>query len=358
MIAKKKILVTGASGFIGGWIVETLKLRGFQGVRAGIRSWSSAARLSRFQIEVVLCDVMSKEQLAQAMSGVTWVIHCAYGKSEVTVQGTENVLEAAMRVGVERVVHLSTTEVYGDVTGDVDEAFPLQRTGRQYGDAKIAAEQACEHYSKAGLAVTVIRPAIVYGPFGREWTVNTAQKLQSGNWGIFLGYGEGLCNLIYVSDLVDGILAAANSDRAIGEAFNLSGPQVVTWNRYFSLFNCAMGLPELECLDPRPLRAKASLMNDARRGAKFALAHCEKLLKAVSSKSLHMRALMKSAEQSLKTTPRPEDLTLYSRQARYVSTKAERLLGYRPRVALNDGLVMTVKWLEQVGLADRAWVDR
>ena len=213
---EEEILVTGASGFIGGWIVESLCLNDSANVRAGIRRWSGAARLGRFPIEIVLCDVLDRKQIMKAMQGVNCVIHCATGSSEIIIQGTKNMLNIAQRLGVERFVYISTTEVYGDQSGKIDESFPCQYTGSPYGDSKIEAENLCWKFYKKGLPVTVIRPSIVYGPFSKDWTIRLAQSLQSGNWGIFKGIADGACNLIYISELVSGILLAAHHEDAVG----------------------------------------------------------------------------------------------------------------------------------------------
>ena len=187
MTGTETILVTGAGGFIGGWIVEMLHLSQLAHVRAGIRSWSSAARLARFPIEIALCDVMDKKSIALAMSGASCVIHCVSGSSEAIIQGTGNMLEMAQAQKMGRFVHLSTTEVYGNVNGEIDETFPFKSMGNPYGDAKIEAEKLCwEHYQR-GLPVTVVRPSIVYGPFSTDWTVVFTQRLLSKNWGIFKG---------------------------------------------------------------------------------------------------------------------------------------------------------------------------
>jgi nucleoside-diphosphate-sugar epimerase len=143
---KETILVTGASGFIGGWLAEMLYLSGAVGVRAGIRNWSRAARLARFPIDFVLCDVMDRTQIAAAMNGVTCVIHCAKGSKEITIEGTRNMLDSALRSGVKRFVHLSTAEIYGDPAGEIDETFPYIYTGNTYGDSKIEAEKICWDY--------------------------------------------------------------------------------------------------------------------------------------------------------------------------------------------------------------------
>lgn len=348
-----KILVTGSSGFIGGWIVEILHLSHSADVRAGIRSWSSGARLARFPVEIVLCDVMDKESIARAMTGVSCVIHCVSGSSEAIIQGTGNMLDIALKQNVKRFVHLSTTEVYGDVSGEIDETFPCKSMGSPYGDAKIEAEKLCWEYHKKGLPVTIIRPAIVYGPFSTDWTNGFAQKLQSRNWGLFKGYGDGVCNLIYVADLVSGILLAAGNERAVGEAFNLVGPETETWNQYFQKFNAALSLPELRVIDPVNARLRAVVTDPIRTFGKSILKIFGGPLRKMSQEFRQARQLLQFADKTLKTTARSSDLSLYNREARYLTVKARDVLDYHPVFDMDQGLDLSVQWLNQVGLVDR-----
>jgi nucleoside-diphosphate-sugar epimerase len=349
VVHKETVLVTGASGFIGGWLAETLYLSGSVSVRAGIRNWSRAARLARFPLEFALFDVMDRTQIAAAMDGVTCVIHCAKGTKEITIDGTKNVLDAALRCGVKRFVHLSTAEIYGNPSGEIDETFPYEYTGNLYGDSKIEAEKVCWDYFKKGVPVTVIRPSIVYGPFSETWTVRFAQNLLSGNWGTFKGYGDGICNLVYIADLVSAIMLVARHESAIGEAFNLNGPERVTWNKYFQKFNSALGLPDLRVLQPVSTKLRTMIMDPVRSTAKFALAHFQGPLKSISQRFMAARKLMKSAENTLKTTPRLEELSLFNRNAVYLTSKAQQMLGYNPRFELDKGLEMSVRWLNYVG---------
>lgn len=352
MANRETILVTGASGFIGGWLVETLCLNGLAEVRAGIRSWSSAARLARFPVEIVLCDVMDREQITQAMTDATIVVHCATGLRDVIVQGTKNMLEAALEQGVKRFVHMSTAEVYGNVSGEVDEETPYQYTGSEYGDAKIDAEKLCWEFYEKGLSLTVLRPPIVYGPFSEDWVIRFARKFQSGNWGIFEGYGEGKCNLVYVVDVVSGILLAATHERAVGEAFNLNGSEVITWNQYSQRLNTALGLPELKVIKPSGSRLRATIMQPIKVSAKFMLNYMESPLKKLYERSREARAIMQFAEKSIKTTANSAELNLYSRNAVYATSKAQEILGYNPRFNVDAGLQMSVSWLNHLGLID------
>jgi nucleoside-diphosphate-sugar epimerase len=347
---KEKILVTGAGGFIGGWLAESLFLRGDTEVRAGIHNWSGAVRIARFPIDIALCDMLVPDQLMSAFNDMTCVIHCAKGSDESIIQGTRNVLDAAMKYGIKRFIHISTTEVYGNPSGNIDEAFPLQKTGNSYADAKIEAEKLCWEYHAKGLPVTIIRPPIVYGPFSKNWTMNVAFKLQSGNWGIYRNHGDGLCNVIYIADLVSGILLAARSESAVGETFNINGSETLSWNQYFQRFNVALGLPELRVIEPRGASVHAALLEPVRRFAKFAKEHFEIPIGRLAAKVGLAKKIMKNVENTIRTSPRATDLALYNRKAFYTAEKANNLFGFQPKISLDAGLDLTVRWMEQAGL--------
>lgn len=346
----KTILVTGATGFIGGRLVETLYLSGSANVRAGIRRWSSAARIARFPCEVRLCDVLDKKQIAQAMAGTTAIVHCAVGGREVIIQGTKNMLDVALRLGIERFVHLSTAEVYGNVSGKVDEAFPYQYTGNEYADSKIEAEKLCWEFSAKGVPVTVLRPSIVYGPFSETWTVGFAERLQSGNWGIFEDYGEGICNLVYVDDLVSGILLAVNHKNAVREAFNINGPEKITWNQYFQSFSDALGMPKLCEIPAARSRLKSAVRDRISSFARYFLDRFDDTIMDIYMRGGVVKKAMKQVKNSLNTTPSAAELqNLYSRDALYVTSRAQDMLGYEPKFGLDVGLRMSVLWLDHHG---------
>lgn len=353
MTHDERILITGASGFIGGWLAETLYLADVAEVRAGIHKWSSAARLARFPLTIVPCDILDTKQVAQAMEGINYVIHCAKGPYESIVEETGNVLAAALRERVRRFIHISTAEVYGNQSGEIDEASPYQYTSSRYANAKIDAERICWEFHDRGLPVTVIRPSIVYGPFSKTWTVDIARKLRSGNWGIFEGHGDGICNLVYVGDLVSAILMAARHEEAIGKAFNVNGPDRLTWNQYFKKFNAALSLPELRTFRPGGAGFRATIMEPLRTSAKLARDHFETPMKKLAARYRLAKQIMKAFEHTMKTMPRATDFRLYERQAVYPATKAHEVLGFTPKFDVDMGLEMSIHWLEQVGLLDK-----
>jgi nucleoside-diphosphate-sugar epimerase len=340
-----RILVTGAGGFIGGWLVEALCLCGIGRVRAGIRRWSSGARIGRFPIEIVLCDVLNKDQVQRATADTDAVVHCSFGSRDVTVKGTENMLIASFLQGVKKFIHLSTVDVYGEVEGNIDETFPCRYTGRIYGDSKIDAEEICRTYSEKGLPVVILRPSIVYGPYSQLWTSKIAQRLQSGRWGIFKGIGEGKCNLVYIEDLLHAILLALNSERAAGQTFNINGPDIISWNEYFQRFNRALGLPDLSEITVTESRLRAAWTGPIKLAARYILSHFGSRVARLYQRSDLARRIMQRTESSLSTVPSAAELSQFSRKVYYSFSKATRLLGYQPRYNVDAGLEMSVQWL-------------
>ncbi len=340
-----KVLVTGAGGFIGSRIVEMMHGMGFATVRAGVRRWAAAARIGRFPVEIVRCDVTDEAQVRAATHGVDWVVHCAVGPREVTIQGTENVMRAAREAGVKRVVHFSTIDVYGDVVGETAEDAPLTPTGNAYGDSKIAAEQICRRYQAEGLPVVILRPSIVYGPYSAQWTIEFAERLQVHPWPFAKEFCQGICNLVYVDDLVHAVMLALTRPAAVGEVFNINGPDRPTWHGYFEALNNAMGLPPLVPQARAASALSAWAMQPVRAAAKFALRHFQAPIMTIYQRYDLAKKVMKLAERMIKKSPTSNEFRLFSKSGRFATTKAERVLGYRARFSMEDGISMSVQWL-------------
>lgn len=344
------VVVTGAGGFIGGRTVEVLFASGRANVRAVVRRWSTAARIGRMPIDIVRADVTDPASLAGVMRGADAVLHCARADGHVNIEGTRGVLEAARLAGVRRVVHLSTIEVYGVTAGTIDENAPLHATGREYGDSKIGAEAVCREAAAHGQEVVMLRPTVVYGPYSDLWTVEFAQRFRTGP---FLPEQDcrGVCNLVYVDDVVGAMLRSIVAPGVAGQAFNVNGPDRVTWNEYFEALNSALGNPPLTRESAARARFRAGLMQPVRKGAKLALKRFQKPIMAVYQRSRLAQSIMKGAEARIRQTPSPAEFTLYSRTAYYANDRAADVLGYRPRFAMGEGVALSAQWLKAFHLA-------
>ena len=234
----RKILVTGATGFIGGRLIEALIQQHGCRVRALVHNFTNASRIARFPVEMAAGNITDEAAVAQAAQGCDFIIHAAVGSSgekdanrKATVQGTENVLKAGLAAGVSRVVHLSTVSVYGLTTdGDLQENSTRGRLPDDYSRNKSEAEAlALEYHRKKGLPVAILQPTVVYGPFASSWTIGPLMGLR--NMQIVLPKGDGLCNAVYIDDVVDAIIQAAEAPEAVGECCLVSAAEPVTWPR-------------------------------------------------------------------------------------------------------------------------------
>lgn len=347
--SKRRILVTGASGFLGGRVVETLQRSETCTPIAMLRQWSRAARIACSPIEVTLGDILNRNEVLQAVSQADAVVHCAYGDDRNSiVEGTRNLLDAALEQGVNDFVYLSSAEAYGsELSGVVVESADVKPTGNDYGDAKLEAENVCRSYHARGLKPSILRPSLIYGPFGMSWSVDVATRLASGNWGIFDGFGEGTANLVYVDDLVQAILLAMSKPEAKGETFNVNGPDRISWNEYFVMYNEALGLPPLKPISSTKSRAKTFVMDQVSKCTAFAKSRWEDKLMEIYLRGGWASQWMKKLRGALKSTPSAGELTnLYSRNANYDDAKIKSQLGYLPQYDLKAGIAATLPWLK------------
>jgi NAD dependent epimerase/dehydratase len=241
--SKTKVLVTGADGFIGSHLTESLVRLGYQ-VRAFVmynsfNSWGwldQAAPEIKENFEVFAGDVRDPNGVRQAMRGCDKVLHLAaliaipysYHSPDTyidtNVKGTLNILQAARDLGVARIVHASTSEVYGTARFvPITEEHPLQGQS-PYSASKIGADQiAYSFYASFDTPVTVLRPFNTYGPrqSARAVIPTIITQIAAGQRRIKIGAVHPTRDFNFVSDTVAGFIAALDSELAVGEVINL-----------------------------------------------------------------------------------------------------------------------------------------
>lgn len=240
---KNKILITGADGFIGSHLVEELIRQGYD-VRAFVyynsfNSWgwldSSSDDVKR-ELDVFSGDIRDPHGVKEAMKGCDTVLHLAsliaipysYHSPDTyvdtNIKGTLNVLQAARDLGVSKVVHTSTSEVYGTAQYvPINEEHPLQGQS-PYSASKIGADQmALSFYRSFETPVAIIRPFNTYGPrqSARAVIPTIITQLASGKEKIKLGALSPTRDFNYVKDTVSGFISIMNSEKALGEVINI-----------------------------------------------------------------------------------------------------------------------------------------
>lgn len=276
----KKVLVTGSDGFIGSHLVERLVVDGAE-VRAmclynsqGSWGWlDEAPSPVRSAIDVRLGDVRDAEWVSEACRGVDIVLHLAaliaipYSYAaprsfvETNVTGTLNVLEAARRAGVSRVVQTSTSEVYGTPRDlPIRETHPLNAQS-PYAATKVAADQLALSYHRSfDVPVTVLRPFNTYGPRQSTRAVipTILTQLMAGNKKVQLGRLDTRRDLTFVADTVDGFVRAATAEGVVGEVIQLGTTRSPSISDVFDLACKVLGVEAEAVLDARRLRPDPS----------------------------------------------------------------------------------------------------
>lgn len=330
------VLVTGAGGFIGGYLLDKLLGAGQQ-VCALALDEADAARIHRPEIEVVMGDVREAASLEGVADGIEVVFHAAARVTDwgpwrefesVTVRGTENMLEAAAKAGVRRFLLFSSTAVYAAAPRGtpLDEKAPYggpKSPWGFYGRSKIMAEQAALGYQEEGrLEVTIVRPVSIYGPGDRTFLPRIVRYVRS-LMAAWVAGRDPLTPFLYVTDAVEGIFAAGTSEKAVGQAYTL-GPEPEIRMREFVVAICKE-------LDIRPPRFSAP----------YALAA------PLAGLSEWLARLVGTKEPPSLTRM---SLFVMTQDQRYDISKARRDLGWQPTVSMEEGVRRAAEWARAEGL--------
>jgi nucleoside-diphosphate-sugar epimerase len=372
--APKKVLITGAAGFVGGRLCEVMALSGGMKPRAFIHSTSSAARITRFPLDFFLGDLCDRASVDRAMQGCDAVIHLARGDKKVMEQGQENALQAASAQGVSRFVHVSSVAVYGNnpPPESASEDAPASRSDMEYGNVKLAQEhRVLKHGKRTGLPVVILRPPNIYGPYA-GFTVDLLNKIRDGRMAI-LEDGRNPCNLVYVDNLVEAILLSLWKPEAVGEVFFTTDTFFPTWAECLRAhaFLLGMTLPHISPGDfvvpPRvrmfrdSLRAfpRVMLSGELRSVLRqipvirllegFLYAGFQSISSEVQQKIRHRisgtRVIPKADSVGPRRFVRENIFAAQARTVAHSSEKARRLLDYTAPVSFQEGMRLTEAWL-------------
>jgi nucleoside-diphosphate-sugar epimerase len=384
------VLVTGATGFIGGRLVESLVLDHGMRVRVLVRNFTHAHRIARFPVELVSGDVTDAASVAAAMRGVDHVFHCVNDPSspiETTRRGAELVADAALAEGCGRLVYLSSNMAYGEeLHGRLAEESSYQDSTNPYVEGKRQAETALlDRHRVAGLPVVVLQPTIVYGPYGSFWTRHCLELLAREDMPLLDG-GTNPCNAVYVDDVVAAMLLAASVEEAVGGTYLVSAAEPTDWQSFYGAFAEMLGIDatrvvsaaELEAIRARSRPAgppRPGATTAARAGMK-ALARdpdVRALLKRLPVSRPVRRRVRSTAKRLVGVGPSPSPpgagtvkpaeerrplhlpgdilMKLFRSTARVEIDRAHRDLGYEPAFDLERGMAMTEAYARWAGLA-------
>ena len=356
--AGARVLVTGATGFIGGHLVERLAALGAAEIRCPVRDRRGAARLARGPVRAEPADLADADRMASLVAGTDYLFHCAWdiADPQANIPILRSLLAACTADAPRRFVLTSSFSVYQPFPdGTLTEATADGDRENAYVDVKLTLEDMVLAATRAGrLNGTVIQPAIVYGPRGGGWTRLAAERLRTGEV-VLPDDGAGLCNPVHVDDVVDAMLLAAVCPGAVGERFIATGPEAVTWAEYHGRLAREIGAPPpvlvpaatiLAALAaaeaaPAPSAPKRLVRRLLRSGRVRRLTGLLPLLRRLLAPLGRWAGL---PERERHWPERPI-LELYRGKATASWHKAEQAIGFAPRVSFDEGMRQTGAWL-------------
>jgi nucleoside-diphosphate-sugar epimerase len=329
-----RVLVTGATGLLGSHLAERLTAQG-RFVRALVRPESRTGFLDGIGVETVRGDLTNPDDCASALSGITWVFHCAakvgdWGRwSEFQtgcVDATRTVAQAATRAGVARFVHISSTSAYGhphDRGAPIDETAPLGQNVwvmDYYTRSKVECERGLWRMAERGrLPLTVIRPSWLYGERDRTTVPRLIREFRRRRV-MILGRGDNPLSAVYAGVVADAALLAAAEPKAEGQAYNITSQGPITQRAFLDLFADALVLPR------------------ATRHVPYRLAFAGGLLLELQDRMLSRTA--------------PPRITRYGawllgRTLQYSTERARAELGWQPALSYPESIERTARWFLQ-----------
>lgn len=313
---RKKYLITGGSGFLGINLVRYLLDKGHFVRILDVADFNYPEKP---QVEVVIGDIRDREAVDKAAEGIDLVVHCAaalplYSKKDIfstDIEGTRNVLDSSFAQNVDRVIHISSTAVYG-----IPDHHPLREGDRlvgvgPYGEAKIKAEEVCLDYREKGMCIPILRPKSFIGPERLGVFALFYDWAKSGNGFPILGSGRNKYQFLDVEDLCEAVYLAATLDKEItNDTFNIGAKEFTTMGEDFqAVLDYAGHGKKIKSLPAGPFVAILKVLEFFR-----------------------LSPLYKWVYETAPTDS-------------YVSIeKAEEALGFKPRYSNKEALIRNYKW--------------
>ncbi len=322
----KKILVTGAGGFIGYHLGNFLGDEGFEVVGLDLHYPAQVKGESGPRFLAVTGDFREKERMEELLRGVDVVFHLASAHLQVSLKKSEywdinvhslpTLLELARRNGVQRFVHCSSVGAFGNLSQwPAGEESPC-RPQSIYGETKLAGEnEVRKFYERTGFPVVIIRPAWVYGP-GCPRTRKLYKALAKRRF-LMIGKGENMRHPIFITDMTAAFSLAMKCEDAIGELFIIAGPKAITTREMVDAFCRVFKLPKPQIQIPYSL-------------------------------GLALARQSESISGWLKKEPMfsRRSLEFFDTNNAFDITKARHLLGFEPEVNFDAGLKASESWLK------------
>jgi nucleoside-diphosphate-sugar epimerase len=355
-LKSRKVLVLGASGFIGGRLVEKLFFEYGHLAKCVARDYRNVARIARFPVEIIHGDVLKPEMIEKSVEDCDTYVFCVYGKEhdskvnwEVNTKGLENMLRVGEKQGMKHFIFLSSGAIYEEQMhrGRIDESTVPVCSGMSYAHGKLEGERICREFSsRSGVPVTILRPTVVYGPFAPSWTVYPAELVRNGVLKQYISF-SGYCNAVYIDDVVNTIIKSILNPDAFGEEFIVSSGELITWKSFFDAFSlAAVGTPLEEAsrieyyLKSIPL---FWLKKVVKYGAQLLPDPAKKVYAYIKSKGSGDWSWVKG--QDITTL----DLAYYKKRLEFKIDKLKTKLHYEPQFDFERGFAITREWLKYQG---------
>jgi len=254
-----KVLVTGASGFLGSRLVEVLVEKKYD-VKALVRQQSNKTLLEKLPIEIFTGDLADKDSLQGLMEGVDAVIHAGattFGTFEEqkrgTINGTQYMLDLALEAGVKKFIHVSSLVVYDmnsiPKNSLINESFELERhpeLAGPYAFTKTKSEQIVQEYIKnADMPITIVRPGLIYGARRNMFFPHLGFSALGGRIILKIGWERKLLPMTYIYNTCEVIIRLLHHDKGNGKVYNIIDPKTITYSQYLKYYLRAVRLKSI-----------------------------------------------------------------------------------------------------------------